>query len=130
MSMLTGPEKDKNHLLVVCENGLGKRTSFKDYRIQNRGGSGIKTCNVTAKTGKIVGVLIFHEDNKNDLLILSKNGQAIRLNPEKIPPRGRATQGVYIMRLKSDDKVASISFIEYTTGEEITEEKKDEPKLL
>ncbi|KKQ69345.1 MAG: gyrase subunit A, DNA gyrase subunit A protein [Candidatus Peregrinibacteria bacterium GW2011_GWF2_38_29] len=98
-------------LLVIMENGLGKISSVKDYRLQGRGGSGIKTANVTPKTGKVVGAKIIDETMVSDLLIISKEGQTIRIDIKNIPVQGRATQGVYLMRMNPNDKVASISII-------------------
>lgn len=98
-------------LLVIMENGLGKCTRVTDYRKQARGGSGVKAANITAKTGKIVGAKILAEHTKGDIIIVSKHGQVIRLNLKSIPSQGRATQGVYLMRVKQNDKVASTSVI-------------------
>ncbi|MBU0727746.1 DNA gyrase subunit A, partial [Patescibacteria group bacterium] len=100
-----------SRLLVVMENGLGKTTQVKDYRFQGRGGSGVKTAQITAKTGKVVGARIIHKQLVGDLILMSKHGQMIRLPLDQLPTTGRATQGVYVMRLKDDDKVASISLI-------------------
>jgi DNA gyrase subunit A len=99
-------------LLVIMENGLGKCTKVTDYREQARGGTGVKAANITAKTGKIIGAKIIQEDSKGDLIMVSKQGQIIRLQLKNIPSQGRATQGVYLMRLNQGDKVASTSVIE------------------
>lgn len=98
-------------LLVIMENGLGKRTQIEEYRLQNRGGSGVKTANLTAKTGKVIGAKIIHPDAEGDLIVVSKQGVMIRTALASIPRRGRATQGVYVMRLKGNDRSASISLI-------------------
>ncbi|MBT5149207.1 MAG: DNA gyrase subunit A, partial [Candidatus Peribacter sp.] len=98
-------------LLVVMENGLGKMTSVEEYRFQGRGGSGVKAAQLTAKTGDIVGGCILQEGEDGDLICLSKQGQAIRMKLSDIPSRGRATQGVIVMRLKSNDKVATMSVV-------------------
>lgn len=98
-------------LLVVMENGLGKSSEIKDYRQQHRGGTGVLTAKVTAKTGKVIGAIVLTDTTNNDLILLSKEGQAIRLNVKKIPTLGRATQGVYIMRMNDDDKVVSMSVV-------------------
>jgi DNA gyrase subunit A len=105
-------DKENSKLLVVMENGLGKMTSVKDYRTQTRGGTGVKTANITPKTGKVIGAKILEKDLDADLIIASKVGQIIRLNIKNIPSQGRATQGVYLMRMHENDKVASISLIE------------------
>lgn len=106
-------------LLVVMENGLGKMTSVEEYRFQGRGGSGVKAAQLTAKTGDIVGGCILQEGEDGDLICLSKQGQAIRMKLSAIPSRGRATQGVIVMRLKAKDKVATMSVVmEDKEGEE------------
>tara|TARA_Y100000310_G_scaffold175693_2_gene175804 strand:- start:13731 stop:16454 length:2724 start_codon:yes stop_codon:yes gene_type:complete len=110
-------------LLVVMENGLGKMTSVEEYRFQGRGGSGVKAAQLTAKTGEIVGGCILQEGEDGDLICLSKQGQAIRMKLSAIPSRGRATQGVIVMRLKSKDKVATMSVVmEDKEGEEAVAE--------
>ena len=105
----TAPEEAR--LLVVMENGLGKNTKISAYRFQNRGGSGVKTANLTTKTGKVVGAKVLFESDEGDLIMISKQGQMIRMSINDIPNRGRATQGVIMMRMKSGDKVSSISLI-------------------
>lgn len=104
----------KSEALIVMENGLGKCTPVGNYRIQGRGGSGVKTAKITPKTGKIVGAKIMTEKADADLIIVSKGGQVIRLNVKDIPSQGRATQGVYLMRLDGGDRVASVSVIRET----------------
>ena len=107
----------QSQLLVVMENGFGKRTPVKQYKIQKRGGSGIKTAQVTTKTGPIVLALIVDPENlpeglKGDLLIMSNKGQVIRIPLKSISVLGRATQGVRIMRFKEGgDKVASVTLV-------------------
>jgi DNA gyrase subunit A len=96
-------------LLVVMENGLGKMSPVTEYRFQGRGGSGVKAAQLTARTGDIIGGVVLEEGAKGDLLCISKQGQAIRMNLIDIPSRGRATQGVIVMRLDGGDKVASMS---------------------
>ncbi len=105
--------KDHDHaeLLVIMENGLGKMTKVQNYRFQARGGTGVKTANITTKTGKIVGAKVLDKDTDADLIIISKAGQVIRLNSKQIPSQGRTTQGVYLMRMRPNDKVASISMV-------------------
>jgi DNA gyrase subunit A len=116
-----------SELLVVMENGLGKSTNMEEYRLQNRGGSGVKTANITERTGHIVGARVVNDDTNEDLLLISKSGQVIRLNIRQIPSKGRATQGVYLMRLDENDKVASMSTLYAETPEEAGEtEKKEE----
>ncbi|MDP2625238.1 MAG: DNA gyrase subunit A, partial [Candidatus Peregrinibacteria bacterium] len=108
-------------LLIVTENGLGKRTLLTNYRFQARGGSGVKTANLSEKTGKVVGARILEPGTEGDLVIMSKAGQIIRLPLKSIPTRGRATQGVYLMRTKKTDHVASISLIQNEPEEDEVE---------
>ena len=98
-------------LLVVMENGLGKMTPVEEYRFQGRGGTGVKAAQLTAKTGDIVGGCVLTEGENGDLLCISKQGQTIRMQLSDIPSRGRATQGVIVMRLNAKDKVATMSVI-------------------
>lgn len=98
-------------LLVVMENGLGKMTSVEEYRFQGRGGTGVKAAQLTAKTGDIVGGCVLTEGENGDLLCISRQGQTIRMELSDIPSRGRATQGVIVMRLNAKDKVATMSVI-------------------
>ncbi|MBT7702875.1 DNA gyrase subunit A [Candidatus Peregrinibacteria bacterium] len=109
-------------LLIVTENGLGKRTPLSSYRFQARGGSGVKTANLSEKTGKIIGAAVLEENIEGDIIMVSKEGQIIRLEIKSIPTRGRATQGVYLMRVKKKDRVASISLIRNEIGMEEAEE--------
>ncbi len=105
-------KKSKQYLLVVMNNGYGKRTEISQYRIQKRGGSGIKTAKITAKTGTIVFSCILDElTEEDDLIVISQKGQVIRTPIKSISVIGRATQGVRIMRLDAADKVASGSFV-------------------
>ncbi|MBI96805.1 DNA gyrase subunit A [bacterium] len=115
---------EKAKMMVVMENGLGKLTELNKYRTQKRGGTGVKTANVTSKTGKVIGAVVINSDCIDDLLLISKNGQVLRLNVKNIPTMGRSTQGVYIMRMNDDDKVSSISMIEATIDDEENEEEK------
>ena len=101
-----GKEKDLE-LLVVSENGFGKKTELSEYRKQSRGGSGIKTSKVTDKTGKLVASLLIGKE-ETDLIAISQKGQVIRTELASIPSLSRATQGVRIIRLAPGDKAASI----------------------
>jgi DNA gyrase subunit A len=106
---IADPESSK--LLVVMENGLGKMTPVTQYRFQGRGGSGVKAAQLTSKTGDIVGGCVLEKGDDGDLICLSKQGQAIRMKLSDIPSRGRATQGVIVMRLKAKDQVATMSVV-------------------
>jgi DNA gyrase subunit A len=94
-------------ILVVSEKGLGKRTDMEEYRITNRGGKGVKTINVTEKTGKLVGLLAV--ENTDDLMITCTSGITIRMNVTKIREAGRATQGVRLINLDEGDEIAAIA---------------------
>ena len=96
-------------VLVVMANGFGKQTPLKEYKLQNRGGSGIKTANITAKTGQLVTAQIITE--QTELLALSEKGQIIRTALSEVRKTGRSAQGVRIMNLKSGDKLAGIVVI-------------------
>ncbi|OGE95285.1 MAG: hypothetical protein A3H72_01910 [Candidatus Doudnabacteria bacterium RIFCSPLOWO2_02_FULL_48_8] len=98
-------------LLIVTENGLGKKTDLSLYKRQHRGGSGIKTLKVTPKTGKIESMHVVNKTEEHDLVVVSKNGQTLRTPLGKISTLGRATQGVRIMTLDDKDKVASTTLI-------------------
>lgn len=113
MDIITKEMEGQNReVLVVTENGLGKKTPVKDYKVQKRAGSGIKTVKITPKTGKIVSIAILSdEDNDKDLLIISKQGQTIKTPLKTISTLGRATQGVKVMSLSSGDTVASATVV-------------------
>ncbi len=98
--------KIKNYLLVITENGYGKRTKIEQYRLQRRGGSGIKAARITEKTGKIVFSKVLREEEK-DLIVISKKGQVIRIPLGSISIIGRAASGVRVMKLSKGDKIAS-----------------------
>ena len=108
------PKNKSLELLIVGENGVGKTTPIEEYRIQGRGGSGIKTANITAKTGFLIHAKIVDRvaSADNDLIIMSTNGQVIRLPFKSVSVSGRATQGVRLMRFKEEgDKVSSVTLL-------------------
>jgi len=107
---LASQKLEKKYLLIVTKNGYGKRTDLKEYRLQGRGGSGIKTAKVIEKTGDIISSKIL-EGPEEDLIVISQKGQVIRIKLSQIPKLGRATQGVRIMRLEEGDRVASVTYI-------------------
>jgi DNA gyrase subunit A len=100
-------EVENPHVLVLSEVGYGKRTKLKEYKVQKRGGSGIKTANITAKTGKLMASRIV-AGSDGELVVISKKGQVIRVDLKEIPALGRATQGVRIMRLRAGDSIAAL----------------------
>ncbi len=97
-------------ILVVMENGFGKTTPAKEYKVQNRGGSGIKTAKVTSKTGKLVGGAVLSQEEKaeGELVVMSKKGQVIKLPLKDVPTLGRDTQGVKVMKMRAGDSIATI----------------------
>ncbi|MBI5037395.1 MAG: DNA gyrase subunit A [Candidatus Kerfeldbacteria bacterium] len=114
MDMITdGKAMQNEQLLVVMEKGYGKRTNLSNYRVQGRGGSGIKTAKITPKTGKIVSAFIVNAKlEQEDLIIISDKGQVIRMPLKTVSVLGRATQGVRLMRLSDDkDGVATVTFV-------------------
>ena len=100
-------QDESEDILVISENGYGKRSKIEDYRITNRGGKGVKTINITEKTGDLIAVKSVSNDN--DLMIITENGLTIRLNVNSISLLGRATQGVRVINLKGDDRIASVA---------------------
>ncbi len=112
MDLVSKKDKlDNLQLLVVTENGLGKKTDLKFYKRQHRGGSGIKTLKVNPKTGRIVTVHVIDKAEEVDLIVISKMGQTLRTPIGKISTQGRATQGVRIMTLEGKDTVATTTLI-------------------
>ncbi len=97
-------------VLVVSENGFGKRTDFDEYRITKRGGKGVKTISITEKTGKLIAIKNVTENN--DLMIIEKSGLTIRMAASDIRVAGRATQGVKLINIKNGDSIAAISTVE------------------
>ncbi len=97
-------------LLVISENGYGKKSNLKEYHVQHRGGKGINTAKITKKTGKLIAGCILNPEDR-DLIVVSKQAQIIRLSLTQIPTLRRATQGVRVMRLNENDKAASITVL-------------------
>ncbi len=97
-------------VLVVSENGFGKRSDFEEYRITKRGGKGVKTINITEKTGKLIAIK--NVTQKDDLMIIEKSGLTIRMAVSGIKVAGRATQGVKLINIKEGDSIASLSTVE------------------
>ena len=110
MICINEEEKVSKTVLVVSEQGFGKRTPVDEYRFTNRGGKGVKTINVTEKTGSLVGILAVSETE--DLIITCKSGVTIRMPVSGISEQGRATQGVKLIRLDDGDEIAAITWIE------------------
>ena len=124
-------EPTNANILVVSENGYGKRSAIEDYRITNRGGKGVKTINMTEKTGELIAIIdVNDEDN---LMIINRSGLTIRLNVADLRVMGRNTQGVRLINLKNDDAIAAVAKVsaakdddeESSTVEENLEESND-----
>jgi DNA gyrase subunit A len=116
MVCVSNPEQD---ILVVSEKGFGKRSSLDDYRVTNRGGKGVKTINVTDKTGNLISILGVDEDH--DFMIINKSGIAIRLRVEDLRVMGRATQGVKLINLRGNDEIAAVCSVMKDDEEETVE---------
>ena len=106
VGMIAVNDMDAN-ILVVSENGYGKRSSLDNYRVTNRGGKGVKTISVTEKTGKLVAIK--NVNDQDDLMIINKSGIAIRMEVNGLRVMGRATQGVKLINLKADDRIAAVA---------------------
>ena len=114
MDIINEGKVDQNEqLLVVMGNGFGKRSAMRNYRVQGRGGSGIKTAKITPKTGQIVAAFIVNaKQETEDIVVISSKGQVIRMPLKSVSVLGRATQGVRLMRFsEANDKVASVTFV-------------------
>jgi len=119
IGMIAVNEMDSD-ILVVSENGYGKRSSLEDYRITNRGGKGVKTISITEKTGALVAIK--NVSDNDDLMIINKSGIAIRLAVENLRVMGRATQGVKLINLKTNDSIAAVAKVMHEEDEEIANE--------
>jgi DNA gyrase subunit A len=110
-------ENDQYEILVVSENGYGKRSALEDYRVTNRGGKGVKTMNITEKTGNLIAIK--NVTDKDDLMIINKSGVLIRLGVAELRIVGRATQGVRLINIREGDAIAAVTKVE--VEEEIDE---------
>jgi len=121
VGMICMPPETANTVMVISENGYGKRTQLDAYRITNRGAKGVKTINITDKTGKLVSILSVNDDN--DLMIINKSGVALRINCSTIRVMGRATQGVRLINLeKRNDSIASVCCVPSDPEESVDNE--------
>jgi len=107
----------ESEILVVAENGYGKRSSIEEYRITNRGGKGVKTLNITEKTGKLIS--INSVTDADDLMIINKSGLTIRMAVEDLRVMGRATQGVKLINIKENDSIAAVTKVMKDDAEEV-----------
>ena len=119
VGMVVVQEGDGFDVMVVSEQGYGKRSSLEDYRITNRGGKGVKTITVTEKTGELVSLKAVNEEN--DLMIITKKGTMIRMSIDSLSVMGRATQGVRLISLRKGDEIASIAKVPASEEEEEVE---------
>ena len=119
IGMIAIEPDSKEDVLVLSENGYGKRTDLDEYRITNRGGKGVKTINVTEKTGQLISIQAVTDDN--DLMIINRSGLTIRTAADQIRVAGRATQGVRVINLREGDSIASVTAVPKTEEDEILE---------
>nr|MCU0397432.1 DNA gyrase subunit A [Cyclobacteriaceae bacterium] len=108
--------REDANLLVVSENGYGKRSSITDYRVTRRGGKGVKTLIITPKTGKLVAIKEVVDND--ELMIINRSGITIRIKVSELRVMGRATQGVRLIKLNEDDRISSVEKIQKMDGEE------------
>jgi DNA gyrase subunit A len=139
LGMIAIENPQTTNVLVVTENGMGKRSDVEDYRITNRGGKGVMAMNVTEKTGKLVAIK--EVDDTNDIMIMTKAGITIRLSVKDLRVLGRVTQGVRLINIDDKDSIASIAKVDYVeevedvvegaeaTGEEPTSDNPDAPMI-
>ena len=118
----------ESNVLVVSENGYGKRSHIEDYRITNRGGKGVKTISVTQKTGNLIAIK--NVTDENDLMIIKKSGVTIRLGVENMRVMGRATQGVRLITLKNNEHIAAVAKVNKENEEELPKEIEASTKTL
>jgi len=119
IGMISAKSNSDATILVVSEKGYGKRTNLDDYRITGRGGKGVKTLNITDKTGTLVGIK--NVTDENDLMIILKSGIAIRMHIDSLRVMGRATQGVRLIKMSKKDEIASIAKVDREEDEEENE---------
>ncbi len=127
IGMVCVEDGDGQTVLVVSEKGYGKRTLIDDYRVTNRGGKGVKTINITDKTGHLIAIKNVTDDNQ--LMIINKSGITIRMGMEELRIMGRATQGVRLIKLDEKDEIAAVAKIEYVVDNDIeglTEEESED----
>jgi DNA gyrase subunit A len=116
VGMVSIEDPKVTNVLVVSENGMGKRSEVEDYRITNRGGKGVMAMNVTDKTGKLVAIK--DVDDTMDVMIINKSGITIRLSMKDLRVLGRVTQGVRLINIGDKDEIASVAKINYIPGDE------------
>ncbi|MEJ6736644.1 MAG: DNA gyrase subunit A [Flavobacteriales bacterium] len=117
IGMITISDSSDSNVLVVSENGFGKRSDIEDYRVTNRGGKGVKTISITEKTGDLIAIK--NVNDNDDLMIINKSGIVIRLAVEDLRVMGRATQGVKLINLKGKDTIAAVAKVERSEENEV-----------
>ena len=113
----------ESEVLVVSENGYGKRSKVEDYRTTNRGGKGVKTINITDKTGNLIAIK--NVKDGDDLMIINKSGITIRMSVDDMRVMGRATQGVRLINLKNDDIIAAVAKVEISDDDEVIDDSQE-----
>ena len=113
----------ESEVLVVSENGYGKRSKVEDYRTTNRGGKGVKTINITDKTGNLIAIK--NVKDGDDLMIINKSGITIRMSVDDMRVMGRATQGVRLINLKNDDIIAAVAKVEVSDNDEVIDDSQE-----
>ncbi|MBR5197116.1 MAG: DNA gyrase subunit A [Alistipes sp.] len=120
IGMIAIEPESQQDVLVLSENGFGKRTDLEEYRVTNRGGKGVKTINITEKTGDLISIQAVTDDN--DLMIINRSGLTIRTSVDQIRVAGRATQGVKVIDLREGDAIASVTAVPKTDDDIETED--------
>ena len=127
IGMIVVNDVENDSVLVVSERGYGKRTAVEDYRFTNRGGKGVKTLNITEKTGNLIAIQ--NVTDEDGLMIINKSGVAIRMSMSELRVMGRNTQGVKVINLKNNDEIAAIAKVQMDKDvEEENEETADSPE--
>ena len=128
IGLITMPENTENNVMVLSAKGFGKRSKLEDYRITNRGARGVKTLNVTEKTGELVGFMSVNDEN--DLVIINRSGVVLRFHVADIRVMGRYTQGVRIINLaKRNDAIASVCVVDSDPETEVEQVAPDAEEL-
>jgi DNA gyrase subunit A len=127
VGMICIPKENKIDILVVSENGYGKRSDIDDYRVTNRGGKGVKTLNITQKTGALIAIK--DVTDQDDLMIINKSGIIIRMAVADLRVMGRATQGVRLIKIQEGDAIAAVTKVDVEEGESVLNEENGEDPI-
>ena len=120
------PSDEKLTIMVISEKGNGKRSDFQEYRLTNRGGKGVRTMQVTERTGPVITIKAVHDED--DLIIMNRSGITIRMAVEDVRVMGRATQGVRVIRIDEDDDIADVTVLPYEEDDEVDQENAEPTK--